>query len=158
MVSIYRRFDGDILPNASLNDHGQTKSMDRGQMKNFGKMARYPQPFGQPQRYMQQGADVKNMGARPKALPAPKEEGEPHQTKNHQRSKKPKGFLEGILPSAIYDPRSKKLFGVLASEDLLLIALIFLLLEKEGEDNKLMVVALLYVLLSDYIDLSELGF
>ena len=60
--------------------------------------------------------------------------------------------------SSILYYRSKKFFGVLASEDLLLIALIFLLLEKDGEDNKLMVNALLYVLVSDYIDLSLFGF
>ena len=66
--------------------------------------------------------------------------------------------LQSFLPSALYDPNNKKLFGFLKSEDLLLIALIFLLLEKDGDDNFLMVLALCYVLISDYIELPELGF
>lgn len=76
----------------------------------------------------------------------------------HKNAQKPLGFLQGILPSALYDSDSKKLFGFLAAEDLLLVALIFLLLEKDGEDNLLMIIALAYVLISDYIELPEFGF
>ena len=67
------------------------------------------------------------------------------------------GFLQGLLPSSIYDFQSKKLFGILSAEDLLLIALIFLFLEKEDGDNTLMILALGYILLSDYIELPEIG-
>ena len=59
------------------------------------------------------------------------------------------GFLQGLLPSSIYDFQSKKLFGILSAEDLLLIALIFLFLEKDDGDNILMILALGYILLSD---------
>ncbi len=67
-------------------------------------------------------------------------------------------FLQFLLPSSLYDSKSKKLFGFLSAEDLLLIALIFLFLEKEDNDNLLMVLALGYILLSDYIDLPEIVF
>ena len=70
---------------------------------------------------------------------------------------KKNGFLQGLLPSSIYDFQSKKLFGILSAEDLLLIALIFLFLEKEEGDNTLMILALGYILLSDYIELPEIG-
>ncbi|MBQ9737762.1 MAG: hypothetical protein IJV86_05140 [Clostridia bacterium] len=70
---------------------------------------------------------------------------------------KKNGFLQGLLPSSIYDFQSKKLFGILSAEDLLLIALIFLFLEKEDGDNTLMILALGYILLSDYIELPEIG-
>ena len=39
----------------------------------------------------------------------------------------------------------------------MLAALILLLLENKDEDNQLLIVALAYVLLSDYIDFSSLG-
>ncbi len=70
---------------------------------------------------------------------------------------KKSGFLQGLLPSSIYDFQSKKLFGFLSAEDLLLIALIFLFLEKEEGDNTLMILALGYILISDYIELPEIG-
>ena len=74
------------------------------------------------------------------------------------KESKPLGFLKGFLPSSLYDSSSKKLFGFLAAEDLLLVALIFLLLDRDGEDNLLLIIALGYILISDYIDLPEFGF
>jgi len=65
------------------------------------------------------------------------------------------GLLEGFLPGAVYNPENKKIFGVLSAEDLLLVALIFLFADSSDEDGNLMCLALLYVLLSDYIDLSD---
>lgn len=67
------------------------------------------------------------------------------------------GLLQGLLPSAIYDHKTKKIFGLLSAEDLLLLALIFLFLEKDDEDNGIMVLALIFVLVSDYIDLPEIS-
>ncbi len=67
-------------------------------------------------------------------------------------AKKPRDILKGFLPPSLYDPKSKKIFGLLSSEDLLLIALIFLFTERDDEDGSI-ILALLYILLSDYIDL-----
>ena len=72
--------------------------------------------------------------------------------------RKRQDFLGSILPKGLYNSKTKKLFGVLCAEDLMLVALIFLLLESDSEDNIMTVLVLLYVLLSDYIDLPELGF
>lgn len=60
-------------------------------------------------------------------------------------------MLFGLLPPSLYNPKTKKLFGFLDAEDLLLVALIFLFLEREDEDETV-ILALLYILLSDYID------
>ncbi len=61
-------------------------------------------------------------------------------------------LIARFLPSSIYNCETKKLFGFLATEDLLLVALIFLFLDSEEEDSNLIALALLFVLVSDYID------
>ena len=191
MFSIYRRFNGDVLPKGGINEV-RTKSENRvtlaenGQRQNTNILAQ--RASGMPKMHGQDMSYQKNMGqinrekagnavakdpriginhcqnpylnGQQKALPPPISERDQHQRKNHSPRAKQKnfGFLQGILPSGIYDSESKKLFGFLAAEDLLLVALIFLMLEKDGEDNVLIVLALIYVLLSDYIDLPELGF
>ena len=171
MFSIYRRFDGDLVPNNAHLGQTAAKNIQARPMNNtkpsvgqgFGPGAslgevRRPHTenpsqkgWGQPQKRQLQ--EPLPLGQR--ALPPPKDE---RRDPDRNHPKKKRGFLEGILPSGLYDSKTKKIFGVLTTEDLLLIALIFLLLEKDGEDNKLMVIALLYVLVSDYIDLSLFGF
>lgn len=59
----------------------------------------------------------------------------------------------GLLPPSLYNPRTKKILGFLSAEDLLLAALIFLMLDSGKEEDSIMVYVLLYLLLSDYIDL-----
>lgn len=59
----------------------------------------------------------------------------------------------GLLPPSLYNPRTKKILGFLSAEDLLLAALIFLMLDSDKDDDSIMVYVLLYLLLSDYIDL-----
>ena len=72
-----------------------------------------------------------------------------------KKSKGIQGLLENFLPKSIYNFETKKIFGILSSEDLLLIALIFLFADSGDEDSNLICLALIYVLLSDYIDLSD---
>lgn len=78
--------------------------------------------------------------------------------KPKSRDKTPYTPLLGLIPRHIYNPDTKKILGVLSSEDLLLIALIFLFLESNDDDNPLMVLALVYVLLGEYIDFGEFAF
>ncbi len=74
------------------------------------------------------------------------------------KDKSPYAPLLGLIPRHIYNPDTKKILGVLSSEDLLLIALIFLFLESSEDDNPLMVLALVYVLLGEYIDFGDFVF
>ena len=75
--------------------------------------------------------------------------------KQNSTNKSPYGPLLGLIPRHIYNPDTKKILGIMSSEDLLLIALIFLFLESSDDDNPLMVLALVYVLLGDYIDFGD---
>jgi len=75
--------------------------------------------------------------------------------KQKSTNKSPYGPLLGLIPRHIYNPDTKKILGIMSSEDLLLIALIFLFLESSDDDNPLMVLALVYVLLGDYIDFGD---
>ncbi|MDO5310871.1 MAG: hypothetical protein Q4E94_03085 [Clostridia bacterium] len=60
-----------------------------------------------------------------------------------------------FIPQSIYDPETGKVLGFMSAEDLLLAALILVLLDNkcEDEDNSMLIYALLYILLSDHINL-----
>lgn len=68
--------------------------------------------------------------------------------------KREKNLLEKFLPENIYNPRTKKLFGILSPEELLLASLIFLFADSERDDSNLLCLALLYLLFADKFDLS----
>ncbi len=78
---------------------------------------------------------------------------------HHNHHKHSTHSLEGIigklLPTSVYNPETRKILGFLSAEDLLLVALIFLFLDSDEEGSNLTVLALAFVLLSDYIDLSS---
>ncbi len=81
-----------------------------------------------------------------------------HPHNSRKKSKGLSGIFQSLLPPTVYNPETKKILGFLSSEDLLLVALIFLFLDNDDEDNTLMVLALIFVLISDYIDLSDFSF
>lgn len=62
-------------------------------------------------------------------------------------------ILYGLLPSSVYNPETKKVFGLLETEDMLLVLLILLLAENKEENQTMLMLALAYLLLSEYIDL-----
>ena len=64
-----------------------------------------------------------------------------------------KSSLLGFVPSSLYNPETKKVLGRFSAEDLLLTAMILVLLDSDCSDDTLLVIALVYILLSDYIDL-----
>lgn len=82
-------------------------------------------------------------------------------SQNHSEKKsKPysfslKNLLGSFFPPTFYNNKTKKVFGFLTTEDLLLIALILLFSENEENDDSFVVIALIYILLSDYIDLPD---
>lgn len=78
--------------------------------------------------------------------------------KENSKKKSPYEPLLGLIPRHIYNPQTKKILGFMSSEDLLLIALIFLFLESSDDDNPLLVLALVYVLLGEYIDFGDFAF
>lgn len=90
----------------------------------------------------------------PETPPLPKKP--PKAERAKEGGKGLQGLLERFLPSGIYNPETKKLFGILSAEDLLLVALIFLISDSEDEESKILILALLYLLISDRIDLSDI--
>ena len=92
----------------------------------------------------------------PKTVPVHEQRSEP-QTKGVKKEKKrehkPQNPIFGLVPTSVYNPETKKVLGMFSAEDLLLAGLIFLLLENEENNDPMLVYALLYILLSDYIDL-----
>lgn len=97
-----------------------------------------------------------NVGRQPESLNfQPREE---HRHTPPPPPPKKKNPLLGFLPPSVYNPDTKKIFGFLEAEDLLLAALILMMLENEEQENSLLVYALLYILLGDKIDISKFGF
>ena len=64
-------------------------------------------------------------------------------------------LINGFFPPTFYNHKTKKIFGIMSAEDLLLIALILLFSENEENNDPLTVIALIYILLSDYIELPD---
>lgn len=62
-----------------------------------------------------------------------------------------------FIPQSVYNPETGKVFGFLSAEDLLIAAIILILLDGGsddcGEDNSILIYALLYILISEHIDL-----
>ena len=77
------------------------------------------------------------------------------QSHGHKQNKREsKNLVEKLLPDSVYNPKTKKIFGFIGAEDLLIIALIFLLSESDEDDSSILILVLIYLLISDYIDLS----
>lgn len=68
-----------------------------------------------------------------------------------------KNPIFGFIPPSVYNPETKKVFGFLKAEDILLVGLILLLLESDNNDEPMLIYILLFVLLADYIDFSSFG-
>ena len=78
--------------------------------------------------------------------------------KNKDFDKKPTSPVSPLLkfiPQSIYNPETGKVLGFLSAEDLLIAALILLLIDNRNtdEDNSLLIYALVYILISDRINL-----
>lgn len=93
-------------------------------------------------------------GQKPKPPPMPKQSQPPPKPPEKKKSKPvKKNPILGMIPPALYHPETKKVLGIFSAEDLLLAGLIFLLLENEELEDPMILYALLYILISDYIDL-----
>ncbi|MEG1441451.1 MAG: hypothetical protein RSB38_07790 [Oscillospiraceae bacterium] len=85
----------------------------------------------------------------------PEKQKEKKQQKQGKKQKEKNNPLLGLIPTTVYNPETKKVLGFLSTEDLLLIALIFLFMENDENDDPMIIYALIYILISDYIDLGE---
>ena len=88
----------------------------------------------------------------PKAPPCPQIEGSGKEHKNKEGFKNPLKFL----PKEIYNSDTHKFFGRLSGEDILIIGLILMVLDSDCNEDLFLVLALLYILLSDWIDFGHI--
>ena len=72
-----------------------------------------------------------------------------------KKNSSPVSPLLKFIPQSIYNPDTGKVLGFLSAEDLLIVALILLLIDNRDsdEDNSLLIYALVYILISDRINL-----
>ena len=89
----------------------------------------------------------------------------PHRPENKRSDRRDNRFekknpspvspLLKFIPQSIYNPDTGKVLGFLSAEDLLIVALILLLIDNRDsdEDNSLLIYALVYILISDRINL-----
>ncbi len=75
----------------------------------------------------------------------------------HEEEKSVKNPLH-FLPKEIYNPKTHKFFGLFSAEDILIIGLILLVLDSGCDDDMILVLALLYILLSDIFDFGNILF
>ena len=63
--------------------------------------------------------------------------------------------LMKFIPKSLYNPETGKVLGVMSADDLLIVALILIMLDSgdDCEDNSMLIYALIYILLSEYIEL-----
>lgn len=158
MFEIYRRFDNEPAANATVwQSIIQNNYAERQNPPLRLAPARQNNASGQQAHNQSRQNSVQGQPHHHNSQPQiPHHSGEQH-TQQKER-KKSSDFLKNLLPSSVYDPKRKKLFGIFAAEDILLVALIFLLLEKDDEDNLLMILALAYVLISEYIEIPGFEF
>ena len=64
-------------------------------------------------------------------------------------------MLTRFIPHSVYNPETGQGLGFMSAEDLLIAALIILIIDSSDEetDNTMLVYALIYILISDHIDL-----
>lgn len=77
--------------------------------------------------------------------PPPKHESIPEQI-----APDPSGIIQSLIkfiPPGVYNRETKKLFGFLSAEDLLLAALIIMLADSDDNDDTALLIALLYIFL-----------
>ena len=83
----------------------------------------------------------------PKPCPPPKPE-----KKKDKGRKNPLSYL----PKEIYNCETHKFFGFLSGEDILIIGLILMVLDGGCDEDLFLILALLYILLSDWIDFGNI--
>lgn len=142
----------------NTNQHSENKQTPRSTNKNVGTQGkergktgtaassggcrcteRPDKNIGQPRRSRQNTTPQKNMC------------GDARRCENNK--KQTRNFVAGLIPPALYNPESKKVLGIFSAEDLLLAALIIILLDNDSNEDPMLIYALIYILISDYVDL-----
>lgn len=157
MIEIYRRYNPSRPPSAP--DSGATAPhVQRQQI--FRETA--PSKPESVKSNKAHGSVHNQPNPKPSRTQQPKAESHSQQNRHNSGSKQPRqdfsfsNVIRGFLPPTLYNRETKKLLGFFTAEDLLLIALILIFSESEENDDPFTILALIYILISDYIDLPDL--
>ncbi len=101
-------------------------------------------------RYNNMANQQKQNNEKPFSPPPPRQEEEKTPKSQTRDFKK----LLNFLPKELYNPESHKFFGKLTAEDILLLGLILLVMDSDGD--YILALALLYILLSDFLDFGNI--
>ncbi len=82
--------------------------------------------------------------------PAPQNQSKQQPVRPPKPPPKEESPIFRLIPKALYDPDTQKIFGVFRAEELLIAALILILLQDKKKENTPVVYALAYILLSDF--------
>ncbi len=91
--------------------------------------------------------------------PYSKQDYPPPENADSHKCKADKGGFKNplkFLPKEVYNPHTHKFFGKLSGEDILIIGLILMVLDCDCDEDIFLVLALLYILLSDWIDFGNI--
>ena len=78
-----------------------------------------------------------------------------HKQNGGSAGRKRESRLLDFIPRGLYNFETGKVFGIISPEDLLIAALIIVLIDEadESRENQMLIYALLYILISEYVDL-----
>lgn len=152
---MYRRYEPSQTHNNSMPSaagHQQQINRQSGASQAPGRAVNHSNQYNVNQRGATRG------GGRNKYKSNEPERRAEHIPKGHQKPEKQKVHpVTKFIPQSIYNPETGKIFGFLSAEDLLIAAIILILLdggsEDCGEDNSILIYALLYILISEHVDL-----
>lgn len=156
---MYRRYAPNPNPrqnpnsgqNQNQNAHPPSRPQPAPQTRNNPN--RKPQLSGGQQKPMPNRKGTPRQKPHPETPPPKRTNESPPKPQEKKKLQLPQNPILGLIPTSVYNPETKKVLGMFSAEDLLLAGLIFLLLENEENDDPMLVYALLYILISDYIDL-----
>ena len=113
-----------------------------------------PQPHNTNNHRTPPAVNNKNSGKAPqRSAPTVSENSNLNKSKN--KPKQNKNSITKFIPQSLYNPKTRKVLGFMDAEDLFIAALIILLIDSgnDDSDNTMLILALLYLLLSEHIDL-----
>lgn len=145
---MYRRYSstptGNGGENRKINASG-TPQFDNGSTGRFGQNQNAYGAYGK----------GTNNRIKPPHQPHQSENNYSHSSAAGKKKPSPVSPLLKFIPQSIYNPETGKVLGILSAEDLLIAALILVLIDNrdDGEDNSLLIYALVYILISDRINL-----
>lgn len=160
---MYLRYDNSIGGNGRQSDFSAMQNVRKNQSQNSHYApqpcppAPQPMPMPRPQPPHTPPSPPPRQQAPPYPPPKPQPPPCPPPPCGNDCKKGGGGFsLLKNLPRGIYDPETGKFLGLFSGEDVLIIGVILIVLERGDKNDIFLLLALFYILLSDRIDFGNI--